>query len=484
MPRSVPTCLSPYRRAVMKYAAAAGWALFCPASLRPGLAGEEAQPRADDVAAGVLRLDLRHVITNGDEGFTLQRLRLEPMGPGPRKRRAERLDWGDYRLSLYDGSDRTLLFRAGFDTPLNANARSGMTEISVRCPMPRRPVHATVEKRRAQSLFQERWQVAIDPSDEGIDRSRNALAGRVDRILSNGSPDTKVDVAVLGDGYQEGEYRKFRDDAARAAGYLFSVEPFRRRARDFNVYSVFVPSADSGVTDPYLGLQRNTVLRCAYQSGESERTLAARDHRAVREVASTVPYDFLLILANSRRYGGSAIFGGPAAVAIDSAAAPYLVIHEFAHVIGGLADEYYIPDAYGPRFAGNVEPWNPNVTIAPEKGKWRPAAGEPTLRSTRWNKSEYEAYFSSYVKRYYALRSSHAEEAAVEKLMHEAGRRTAALLAKNGAQGKVGWFEGANGYAKGAYRAEVDCIMFSFQTHYFCSACSSAIERMIDEHCS
>jgi hypothetical protein len=32
------------------------------------------------------------------------------------------------------------------------------------------------------------------------------------------------------------------------------------------------------------------------------------------------------------------------------------------------------------------------------------------------------------------------------------------------------------------FRAEVDCIMFSLQTRYFCSACAAAIERMIGAH--
>ena len=46
----------------------------------------------------------------------------------------------------------------------------------------------------------------------------------------------------------------------------------------------------------------------------------------------------------------------------------------------------------------------------------------------------------------------------------------------------VGAFEGANGYAKGMFRSEVNCIMFSLQTDYFCAACTSAIERMIAWH--
>ena len=310
-----------------------------------------------------------------------------------------------------------------------------------------------------------------------------ALAPRIDIILSSGEPAAKVDLAILGDGYREAEYAKFVDDAARAAGYLFSVEPFRKRNRDFNVYSVFAPSAESGVTDPYLGLKKDTVLRCAYYGGGSERALAGGNNDVVREVASAVPYDFLLILANARRYGGGAHFGGPAAVAIDSAAARYLVIHEFAHVIGGLADEYYIPAAHGPTFIGNLEPWHPNVTISPDRGKWRDLLSEPVLRPTPWNKAEYQRYFANYVRRYNALRGAGAAEAEIEKLMAEEGKRQAALLAKSGNLRRVGYFEGANGYAKGAYRAGVSCIMFSLQTEYFCGACAAAIERMMDEHC-
>jgi hypothetical protein len=88
------------------------------------------------------------------------------------------------------------------------------------------------------------------------------------------------------------------------------------------------------------------------------------------------------------------------------------------------------------------------------------------------------------VRRYNALRASHAEETLVERFMEESGRRSSALLAKNGNPQRIGWFEGANGYAKGAYRAQVNCIMFSFQVESFCSACSAAIERMIDTHCA
>ena len=44
----------------------------------------------------------------------------------------------------------------------------------------------------------------------------------------------------------------------------------------------------------------------------------------------------------------------------------------------------------------------------------------------------------------------------------------------------VGAFEGAMYEAKGYYRPEVDCIMFSRNQVPFCDVCSGAIEKVID----
>jgi hypothetical protein len=473
---------SPARRNLLQHAAASGLLLLVPACNRtePAKNVQEANPV---FAQGALRLDLRHRLAAGTETFTLERLRLERKWPARLTKLTDVPDWGDYRLSVYDPVSAALLLQQGFDTALAADARAATTPFSVRFPMPRRPVRAAIEKRRAQSAFVALSNIAIDPDAGAIDRSPVAIATRVDVLFANGQPGTKVDIAILGDGYGEAEYAKFVDDAKRAAGYLFSVEPFKKRQNDFNVSAVFAASSDSGVTDPYLGLRKNTVFGCVYYSGGSERSLADGNHYALREVASAVDYDFLLLLANARRYGGSSTFGGPAVVAIDSAAAKYLVVHEFAHALGGLADEYYVPAAGGPSYAGNIEPWHPNVTLSPATGKWRDRLTEPVLQPAAWNKAEYEQYFANYVQRYEVLRAAGAEEKAVEKFMEQESLRQAALLAKHGSQRKVGYYEGANGYAKGMYRAEADCIMFSLQTQHFCAACSAAIERMIDEHC-
>ena len=41
--------------------------------------------------------------------------------------------------------------------------------------------------------------------------------------------------------------------------------------------------------------------------------------------------------------------------------------------------------------------------------------------------------------------------------------------------------EGANYEAKGYYRSEQNCLMFT-RTDYFCTVCAAAIEQVIDEY--
>jgi hypothetical protein len=469
------------RRKLLKRTAAAGLSCFLPACGSPDTPQSLPASKAD-FADGALRLHWRQWRHGSIEHFTLERLRHEPEWPGRRKRLTDSPDWGDYRLSVYDPEREALIFRQGFDTSLNPAARTGTTTVSLRCPMPLRAIEVEIEKRRTGAAFDRVSGLSIDPAHDSVERAPREIAVQVDAIHAGGDPASKVDLAIVGDGYLEAEHPKFVRDAARAAGYLFSVEPFRSRKHDFSVHAVFAASRESGVTDAYLGLKKDTVFRCAYYAGGSERALADGDDYAVHEVAAVVPYDFILILANARRYGGSAYFSGPAVAAVDSAAARYLVIHEFAHAFAGLADEYYVPVPGGPVFRGGPDPWQPNVATSAQRAPWRHLVTEAGAQPARWNKSEYEKYFADYVKRYHKLREAGADETVVEKFLDAERARQARLLAGGGGARRVGFFEGANGYAKGMFRSEADCIMFSLQTDRFCAACSAAIERMIDEH--
>ena len=334
------------RRAVLHGAAAAGLSLLVPGCGPKPEAEESASTGGSATsrrfASGALRIDFLHAFRSGKETFTATNLRHEPAWAGPSARLSEDIGWGDYRLSVYDVRSEELLFRDGFDSSVSAESEASATRISVRCPLPYDEFRAVVEKRRTHTVFQRVWERSVLPTPREIDRTAPRVSTVVDVLTENGPSAAKVDLAIVAEGYTESEYGKFTADAKRAMDYLFAVEPFRTRMGDFNVRAVFAESKQSGVTDRHFGIDRDTVLRCAYGSGGAERTLESTDVRLVGEAAAAAPADFVLVLANSRRYGGSAYFRGPAVVAIDSAFARYLVLHEIGHVIAGLAEEYYV----------------------------------------------------------------------------------------------------------------------------------------------
>jgi hypothetical protein len=68
----------------------------------------------------------------------------------------------------------------------------------------------------------------------------------------------------------------------------------------------------------------------------------------------------------------------------------------------------------------------------------------------------------------------------MDALFTEQKKADEKLLSSDKYSGKVGAFEGALYEAKGFYRPQEDCIMFTRDDVPFCAVCRRAIERVID----
>ena len=77
------------------------------------------------------------------------------------------------------------------------------------------------------------------------------------------------------------------------------------------------------------------------------------------------------------------------------------------------------------------------------------------------------------------IRAENRPEEEMEALFRENREFEVKLFASEKYAGKVGAFEGAMYEAKGYYRPEVDCIMFT-RSKAFCAVCRRAIERVIE----
>lgn len=185
----------------------------------------------------------------------------------------------------------------------------------------------------------------------------------------------RIDLVIVGDGYQAAQLGTYAAHATTAMASLFAIEPFRTYAPFFRVHRVDVISADSGVDNDPQGTLRNTAMGMSYWCGGTDRLLCVNTGLAA-SYANQAPNgrDQVLALANSTTYGGAGYPGanmGTAAGGNGSAA--QIAIHELGHSLGNLADEYTYG---GPLTWTGGEPGEvdssiyPSATMQAQQRKW------------------------------------------------------------------------------------------------------------------
>ncbi|HKO96378.1 MAG TPA: IgA Peptidase M64 [Pyrinomonadaceae bacterium] len=440
-------------------------------------------------APQTMRLDYYHTGNAKQEQFSLDRVLIEPLPwPGDMSKTIDRSNLGKYFFEVRDQKSKQVLYSRGFasiygewETTDEANTLTRTFSESLRFPAPTSPVEVVLRKRDAKNAWIDIWTIAVDPKDIFIDRSKSRSPARLIPIQNMGDPATKVDFLIIGDGYTARELKKFERDARRLTETLFSTSPFKEHRRAFNVWGLCPAAFESGISRPSTGIYRDSPVGATYDAFGSERYVLTFDNHALRNVAQFAPYEFIEVITNTRTYGGGGIFNLYSTVAADNGFANYVFVHEFGHHFAALADEYYTsPVSYAPTTT-HIEPWETNVTalLDPANLKWKDLVLPDTPLPTPWNKEEYEKASRDYQKRRTKIRADNRPESEMEALFRENLITEQTMFKKEKYWGRVGAFEGANYEAKGFYRPQVDCIMFS-RTDYFCAVCRRGIEGVIE----
>ncbi|MBD3408878.1 MAG: peptidase M64 [Ignavibacteriales bacterium] len=390
-----------------------------------------------------LRIDYAHAGDARSEAFYLEALKREPYWGGSKKRLVEPFDYGKQRVELRLAETDSLLFAKNYSTLFSewrttAEAKQIPESYpeAVTTPFPKVPVRVVFYSRDTTRQFQERLSFFLEPDHMFISDEMNVVAPSFEAHKS-GDPAVKADIVIVPEGYAADEMETFKADAIKFAGVLFRCSPFKERRDDFNVWGVLAPSEESGVDNPGKGEWRNTLMNASYHTFGMERYLMTRDYQAVRDVAANAPYDFIYILANSKKYGGGSIYGFYSMCVRENVAEEYIFVHEFGHGFAFLADEYYDSHTtYEDFYPPGREPLEPNITTLVDfDSKWASMVSEgtpiPTPPTEEWIDS-------------------------------------------------VGAFEGGGYVARGVFRPTYDCTMKSTTFDNFCPVCRRAIETMID----
>lgn len=395
-----------------------------------------------------LRINYLRVGNRQHDSICMRSVERIPTWAGSLTQLLDPFDNGNYRIVVLDPATEHELYSRGYntlfqeyrDTPQGADSIASFQEV-VRLPWPKKPVDICFQQRGTDQKMYTQLRYRFDPDSAQAQLVRQSkLREAVDpiKLQYKGNPHKKIDVVIVPEGYGPADSLKMVRDLHSFCDYLLGQEPFRSRAADFNVWGVPSMGEATGITDPGKGILVNSLVGSSYNTFGADRYLMTMQLFRLHDAIGSIPFDHIIIMANSTTYGGGAIYNFYAMSSLNEMA--YKVLpHELGHSIGGLADEYVDEDlSYGDIHALTQEPVEPNITTLVDfSSKWQALlpAGTP-----------------------------------VPTPADESVPRTE--------NGPLGVYEGAGYHSHGIYRPTMRCMMRDYAP--FCPVCSRRLNAIFD----
>lgn len=406
--------------------------------------GSYAQNFADYFQDRTLRVDYIFTGDSKRQAIYLDELSRLPSWAGRQHHLSEIPLEGNGQITVRDLATKQCIYKTSFSSLFHewlatdeAKETAKGFENTFLLPYPKQPIEVEIVLFTPRKEKMASFKHIVRPDDILIhDRGISHITPH-QYMLQSGKEKECIDVAILAEGYTEKEMDLFYQDAQQTCESLFSHEPFRSMKNKFNIIAVASPSIDSGVSVPRENQWKQTAIHSNFDTFYSDRYLTTSRVKDIHNALSGIAYEHIIILANTDVYGGGGIYNSYTLTTAHHAMFKPVVVHEFGHSFGGLADEYfYENDVMTDTYPLDVEPWEQNITTRVNfASKWEnmlpPNSPVPTPTS---------------VKKHYP----------------------------------VGVYEGGGYSAKSIYRPAYNCRMKTNEHPEFCPVCQRAIRRVIN----
>jgi len=358
---------------------------------------------------------------------------------------------GNGQITVRDSATNAVIYCNSFSTlfsewqctPEALHTRKAFENVFL-VPMPKDKAYVTIRILDKRDSVTALMTHLVDPSDILIRPVVSPYTLDKCRYVHKGGDSKEaIDIAIVGEGYTKEEMEIFYRDAKETADQILSYEPFKGKADKLNFIAVPVESKESGVSIPLKGEWKQTAFSSSFSTFYSDRYLTTLHLFDLHDALASVPYEHIIILANTDNYGGGGIYNSYVLTAAHNRWAMPVVVHEFGHSFAGLADEYFYDDGTD-QYDLHTEPWEPNITtLVNFDSKWKDL---------------------------------------VEKsgIVAKADQRLPAYKSLVESDYKVGIYEGGGYLSEGIYRPYPTCRMRDNTYPLFCPVCQRAISRMID----
>lgn len=353
---------------------------------------------------------------------------------------------GNGDLTLYDEATGEKLYMTSFSslfqewiTTEEAKSAFRSFEFTLLVPMPRQRAIAEIVLRNNNEEEACILRHVIDPTDVLIRDRAKQQPLPYEYLHKGGDSRDCIDIVILAEGYTAEQMTTFIEDAQIAANEILRYEPFNSHRERFNFIAVKSPSTDGRVSVPQDEDWCQTAVKSNFMTFYMPRYLTSDAVYSMYDLATNIPCEHFVILANTDTYGGGGIYNSYTLTTAHHPSFRPVVVHEFGHSFGGLGDEYFYlnQDNNDEMHSVAHEPWEPNITTLVDfDSKWSDMVGE-----------------------------------GIEIPTQVTEERTANYT--------VGVYEGGGYRAKGIYRPTDVCRMRNNVAERFCPVCERALERVI-----
>lgn len=392
-----------------------------------------------------LRVDYTFAGNSNKQLIAVDELNVLPRWYGKKQRLSELPVEGNGQITVRDHRSGKVIYRNSFSTLFQewlsypeAKTNTQSFENVFLVPMPKDTVDITLDLRNNRREIMTSLTHQVAPKDILI-HHKGDRPTPYETLQEAADTNKCIHIAYVAEGYTEKEMPIFLQDAKEANDAIFAHEPFKSMKAKFNVVAVKSASQDSGTSEPGKGIWKKTALSSHFDTFYSDRYLTTLHLKDLHDCLAGTPYEHIIVLVNSTRYGGGGILNSYNLTTCHQKWFKPVVVHEFGHSFAGLADEYAYESEDIPMYPHDVEPWEKNITTMVDfDSKWKSMVKKGTPIPTPLSKKAKEVV------------------------------------------SKIGVFEGAGYSVKGVYRGVQDCRMRINETPDFCPVCKQALTDIID----
>lgn len=392
-----------------------------------------------------LRICYLHIGNFNEESLEIDHYVAGGTWNGTREYLIEPHNYGDIMVQVFDSISNKLIFSRSYSclfTEYRTTER-GMTEIDsmeecINIPFPKNTVRinfTAYDRKRVANTLSINY---FNPKTaEVLPMVKNY---KTMNLHVGNKPSKAIDILFIPDGYAVSDAKLLKKDMKRFASYVMHCSPYKEMKNKVNIRAIEGYSDDSGITQPQNNIYRSTLVNCTYNALDLDRYLMCPGVWNLNDVADDAPYDVIVIICNSEKYGGGGIYNFYCTVYNHGEYPDYVIVHEMGHLIGGLADEYYTSEVSVQDFyPAGIEPVEPNLTTMVNfDAKWKDMLDPNTPVPTTPVGSD-DPNFD-----------------------------------------QLGVYEGGGYVSKGVYRPALHCTMHQIRYNDFCPVCRRALEEVLD----